>query len=212
MKKLFFGNMSLKISALVLSFLLWLFVTSRGQSEMSLEVPLQFKDVPVGLGIDYVSAKVVNVSIRGQERLMKSVKPSDVRVFVDLAKAKKGEGTYYINKDDVQLPYAMSVISITPSSVKVRIEETVTKSVPVRPSVTGSPAAGYAIRSVKAEPAMVTIRGLRSDIRKIQELRTDAVDVTGLKHSVTQEVNVDTGANVVADTNTVKATVTITGG
>ncbi len=46
MKKFFFENLGLKIAAVLLSVVLWIFVTSRGQSEMSLDVPLEFKNIP----------------------------------------------------------------------------------------------------------------------------------------------------------------------
>jgi len=212
MKKLFFGNLSLKISALILSVFLWLFVTSRGQSEMTLEVPLQFKDVPVGLGIADVGTKLANVTVRGQERLMKSVKPSDVAVFVDLSKAKKGESTYYINKDDIKLPYAMSVINITPSQLRVILDETVSKVVPVRPLIIGVPDQGYFVKGVRVEPTNIKIQGLRSEVRRVREARTEVVDVTGLSETLTQDVNVEAGSNITLDTHSVKITVIIAGG
>ena len=49
MKKLFLENIGLKIASVLLSIFLWVFVTSRGLSEMSLDIPLEFKNVPAGL-------------------------------------------------------------------------------------------------------------------------------------------------------------------
>ncbi|MEJ2684212.1 MAG: CdaR family protein [Candidatus Sulfobium sp.] len=213
MRRLFFGNISLKISAVLLSVFLWLFVTSRGQSEISLEVPLEFKNIPAGYGIVTASTKAVNVTIRGQERLMKSLQPADVRVSVDLTKAKTGKATYYINKDDVRLPYAMSVMNVAPSSLKLDIEETVTKSVRIRPTVIGIPAKGYFIKSIDVQPQTVEIRGLRSEVEKIRELRTDVIDVSGLTATAEKDVSIDgAGANVKMNMVTVKVTIVISGG
>lgn len=213
MRRLFFGNISLKISAVLLSVFLWLFVTSRGQSEISLEVPLEFKNIPAGYGIVTASTKAVNVTVRGQERLMKSLQPADVRVSVDLTKAKMGEAKYYINKDDIRLPYAMSVMNVAPSSVKLDIEETVTKSVKIRPTVIGIPAKGYFIKSIDVQPQTVDIRGLRTEVGKIRELRTDVIDVSGLTATAEKEVSIDgAGANVKMSMVTVKVTIVISGG
>lgn len=212
MKKLFFENVGLKISAILLSVFLWLFVTSRGQSEISLEAPLEVKGIPAGLGVVSNSAKTVVVTIRGQERLMKNVRPSDIRVFIDLGKAKKGEGAYYINKDDIKLPYAMSVMNITPSSIKIRLDETISKPVAVIPSVSGVPEKGFYIRAVEVEPRSIIIQGLKSEVRKIIELRTEVMDVTGMTDTTTQELNIDTvGANIRPEINMVKVKVVITG-
>lgn len=213
MRKLFFGNLSLKISAVLLSVFLWLFVTSRGQSEISLEVPLEFKNVPAGYGLVTSSTKAVNVTIRGQERLMKSLQPADVRVGVDLAKAKPGNSTYYINKNDIRLPYSMSVMNVAPSSVRLDIEKTVTKSIKVRPTVIGIPAKGYFIKSIQVQPRTVDIQGLASDVRRIRELRTDVIDVSGLTSTTEKEVGINgAGANVKVSVDTVKITIVVSGG
>src|SRR5512142_467321 len=103
MKKFFLDNLGHKIAAFLLSVVLWIFVTSRGQSEMSLDVPLEFKNVPSGLELVNRNIKTVSVIIKGQERFIKNVRPSDVRVSLDMSRAKKGEGVYYIHRDDVVL-------------------------------------------------------------------------------------------------------------
>ena len=212
MKKLLFENLGLKVSAVLIAVLLWLFVTWRGQSEVSFEVPIEFKDVPVGLGIVSSSAKSSNVTVKGQDRIMKSLRPSDIRVLVDMGKARKGEGSYHINKDDVKLPYAMSVRSIDPSTIRVRLDETVTKTVPVRAPISGSPAPGFYIKSVEVEPKNIVIQGLKTEVRKIDEIGTDQMDISGINSTQTQELNLDmAGANIKPEREKVRVTVIIGG-
>lgn len=213
MRKLLFENLGLKVSAVLIAVLLWLFVTWKGQSEVSFEVPIEFKDVPIGLGIVNSSAKSANVTVKGQDRIMKSLRPSDIRVLVDMSKARKGEGSYHINKDDVKLPYAMSVTSIDPSTIRVRLDETVTKAVPVRASITGSPAPGYYVKTVDVEPKNIVIQGLKTEVRKISEIGTDQMDISGINSTQTQELNIDAaGANIKPEREKVRVTVVIAGG
>lgn len=213
MKKLLFENLGLKISAILLSIFLWFFVTSSGQSEMSFEVPIEFLNIPVDFRVVSASTKTVNVTIRGQERLMKNVRTSDIRVFVDIGSAKKGEGIYYINKDDIKLPFAMSVINIKPSSLKLRLDETVTKTIIIKPYITGLPEKGFFISSIAIEPESVIIRGLKSELRKINNLMTEALDITGLHETTTEELKIDiAGADLKPEVNTVKVKVIITRG
>lgn len=212
MRALILENIGLKISAVVLSLLLWFFVTSSGKSQMSFEVTPEFKNIPVGLGIVNNDAKTVIVTIRGQERLMKNVRPSDVRVFVNLSRAKKGEGTYPINRDDIKLPYAMTITDVVPASVRIRLDERATKSVPVDPVVTGSPAKGYYLKSVVVNPRSVVIQGLKAELRKISVLRTEAMDISGMKETSVVEMNIETsGMNIKPEVNTVKVTIEISG-
>jgi YbbR domain-containing protein len=213
MKKLVFENLGLKVSAVLLATCLWLFVTSRGQSEISLDVPLEFQNVPAGLGIISDNAKTVIVTVKGQERLMRNLKASDIRVVVDLSKAKKGEGVYPIDRDNIRLPFAMTVTNIAPPTCRVRLEEVVSKKVPVRPAIIGSPGKGYYMESVRVDPSHVTVKGLRSEVKKVKELDTELFDIAGLTKTTTRELDVETSwVNVKADTAAVKVTVVIAGG
>jgi len=213
MKKLFTENLGLKISAVLISLFLWFFVTSRGQSEISLEVPLEFKNIPADIGIVNTSIKTINVTVRGHERPMKNLKASDVRVYVDLSKAKKGEDVFYVNKNDVKLPYALSVMNINPSTVKIKLDETASKTVPVRPVIIGEPMKGFFVTSVKAEPKSVVVNGLKSDLIKLRFVETESLDITDSDRSMSQELNIDTGgAKITAEMTTVKVTVRISGG
>jgi YbbR domain-containing protein len=211
MKKLLTENLGLKISAVLFSIFLWFFVTSRGQSEIALDIPLEFKNVPADIGIVTTSVKTVSVTVRGQERPMKNLKASDVRVYVDLEKAKKGEGIFYINAADITLPYALSAMNVTPSSVKVKLDETVSRTVTVTPVVTGEPRDGFVMRSIKVEPKSIVIKGLKFEIRKLRSVKTEPLDITDLDKTITQEVKIDAGGGTVTpalDTATVTITIT----
>lgn len=212
MKKLFTENLGLKISAILISVFLWFFVTSRGQSEIALDVPLEFKNIPADTGIVSTSVKTVSVTVRGQERPMKNLKAPDVRVYVDLEKTKTGEGISFINAADIKLPYALSVVSITPSSVKIKLDETVAKTVPVTPILAGEPRDGFVVRAIKVEPKSVVIKGLKSEVRKLRVVKTEPLDITDSNKTITQELNIDTGGvNVTPVVDTVKVTINITG-
>jgi YbbR domain-containing protein len=211
-RKLVFENIGLKVSAVLLATCLWLFVTSRGQAEISLEVPLQFQNVPAGLGIVNDNARTVIVTVKGQERLMRNLKASDIRVFVDLSKAKRGEGVYPIDRDNIRLPFAMTVTSIAPPMCRVRLEDVVSRKVAVRPAIIGSPGKGYYIQTVTVDPSRITIKGLRSEVNKVKELDTELFDIAGLTTTTTRELNVETsGVNVKAEITAVKVTVVIAG-
>jgi YbbR domain-containing protein len=212
MRKLLTENLGLKISAILIALFLWYFVTSRGQSEMSIEVPIEFRNIPAGLGIASSSSKIAVVNVRGQERLMKNIKASSIRVMVDLSRAKKGEGTFAISKDEIKLPYAMTVTTVSPTSFKIRMDETATKTVPVTPLLTGVPERGYVVKTVEIEPRNIVVQGLKSDVRKISGLKTEALDITGLYESISQNLDIDTaGTNVTPEVTSAKVKVVIAG-
>jgi YbbR domain-containing protein len=143
---------------------------------------------------------------------MKNIKSSDVRVYVDLDKAKKGEETYFINKDDIKLPYAMSAENVTPSSLKVKLDETVSKPVPVKPVITGVPENGFHVKSIEVEPRNVIIHGLKTEVRKVKELKTETLDITGLNENITEDLKIEAaGVNIRPEVTRVRTTVVVEG-
>ena len=213
MKKLFFGNVGLKITAVLLSILLWLFASSRGLSEISLDVPLEFKDIPTGLELMNYGAKVVSIGMKGQERIIRTIRPSDVTAFVDLSKAKKGESIYTINKNDVKLPPGVTVTNITPSYVKVFLEESVTKTVEVKPVIVGTPESSFYVKSVTVFPERVVIEGARSKVTAVDTIKTEPLDITGIKETITRDLQFDTaGKNIRTKTKVVTVKVVIARG
>ncbi|HYA32014.1 MAG TPA: CdaR family protein [Thermodesulfovibrionales bacterium] len=186
-RRVLFGNFALKVSSVVLAVVLWIFVVSKGQTEMSLNVPIEYSNIPQGLEIAKREAKTANVVIRTHESLAKNVRQETVRVFVDVSKAKKGEGTFPVRKDDVKLPYGASIVSIEPSGVKIAFEETVSKPVTISPDISGSPENGYYVKSIEVKPKEVIIEGAKSEVRKVAFVKTEPIDITGLTEDLDQE-------------------------
>jgi len=213
MRKLLFENFGLKITAILLSALLWLFASSRGLSEIALDVPLELKDIPPGIELINHSIKVVGVNIKGQEGIIRTIRPSDLRAFVDLSKARKGESIYSINKNNIKLPLGVTVTNITPSSVRVSLEESVTKTVQVRPVIIGTPGSGFYVKSLSIFPENVVIEGARSKVATVDTIKTEPLDITGIKETVTRDMEVETtGTNIRTKTKDVTVKIVIARG
>lgn len=191
MKRFFRENIILKVAALVLSVILWLFVTAKGQTEISLNVPIEYTNISPGLEIARRGAETASIVIRGHESLLKNIRKGDIRVNVDLSKAKKGEWIFNIRKDDVRLPYTVAVTKIEPPSLKIVFEETASKTVGIKPVVSGAPEAGYYVKSMEIKPKNMVIEGAKSEVRKISEIKTEPIDITGLTEDFSQEAGLD---------------------
>lgn len=188
LRRLLLENIALKAAAVVLAIILWFFVVSRGQTEMSLTVPVEYSGIPAGLEIASREVKSANIVVRTHESLSRNIRQEMVRVFVDVSKAKKGEGVFPIRNDDVKLPYGASVVKIEPATVKVVFEETVSKTVAIVPDITGSPESGYYVKSVEVRPKEMVVQGAKSAVRKVGAVKTEPIDITGLTEDFRQEV------------------------
>jgi YbbR domain-containing protein len=196
-KKLFFGNLGFKLIALFGALALWFFITYRGQSETAIEAQIDFKNIPAGLEILKQNVKKVNVGVRGHEMILGGLRPSDVRVVVDLSSGKKGESSYFFDVNDVKVLQNVQVKRIEPNSVRVTLDESVSRDVNISPYVIGEPAAGFAVRKIVVAPAHVSVEGARTEMARLAVLRTDPLDITGLSSSISQNIRLDTnGRNV----------------
>ena len=87
-RRLLLENLPLKAAALMLAILLWLFVSSKGQMETSFDVPIEYINIPRGIEISTHVVKSANIVIRGHESILKNIRQGEVRVSVDMSKAK----------------------------------------------------------------------------------------------------------------------------
>lgn len=183
----------LKVLSVLMAVALWMFVISRGQSEVAIEVPISYANVPEGLEVvKDESASVTSVGISGHERFLKNLKSGDVRVVLDLSGFKKGRHLFGIKRKDVVLPTPLRLISVSPSTVLVTVEEVVTKKVPVRASIIGLPPPGYTLRAVQVTPEEVAVSGVRSEVRKIRTLETEPIDISAARETFAREVSINT--------------------
>lgn len=190
-RRLFWENLAFKAAAVVLAIILWVFVTSKGQTEMALSVPIEYANIPPGIEISKHTVTAAQIVVRTHESLSKNIRQENVRVSVDVSRAKKGEEIFSLKKDDVKVPYGATVTKIEPSAVKVVFEETVSKKVPVKPEVTGSPEQGYAVKRVEVSPEEVDIEGAKSEVRKVGVMRTEPIDISGLTEDLKQEAKLE---------------------
>lgn len=193
MKAKVFSNIGLKVLSLIIAVLLWVFVTYRGQTEMVVDVPVEFKNMPQGMELLKQSIKTVSLNIRGHEKTLKTLRPMDIRLQIDLASAKKGETIFYIDADNVTVPKTIKVLRVDPTRVKVSIDESMSKRVPVKVHIVGLPENGYKIKSSIVDPQFVDIEGAKTEVSGISILRTEPVDISGADADITQKVRLNTG-------------------
>lgn len=210
MKRIFESPGSLKIASVVIALALWIFVNSRGVSEITISAPLEIKNLAEDHEIVSQKTNEVNLGLKGHERLIKSIRIKDIRVYLDMSKMKDGWGVYYINKENIKVPPSIEVTKIDPSMVKIKVEKTISKSVPVKASIKGKPMNGYSVVSVVVDPPMVMVEGAKSVVDRIKRLKSESIDISGKKETFEKGVNVLTNGKIIrVSDNEVKVTVTI---
>jgi YbbR domain-containing protein len=83
------------------------------------------------------------------------------------------------------VPDRLEVAQVVPSEVHLVFDIRSVRSVPVKPRVIGTFAAGYGIGQVESDPPNVELIGPKKQVDAIESAVTDPIDVTGVLDRVT---------------------------
>ncbi len=191
-RKILFDNWGIKLLSLALSVSLWFYVTSKGKTEMTLTVPLELRNIPPNVAVVGNVAGSLDVRVQGQERALRDITIGK-KVFgaLDLSLAKVGENVVPISPDDIRRPSGVTVMHLSQSEVKVKLEPLEKKAFRLKPLLHGVPAAGYRVRKTAVTPARITAEGPESVIKTLERLQTMPIDVQGADRSMTIEPKID---------------------
>jgi YbbR domain-containing protein len=179
----------LKLVSVFLAVLLWMMVSSqRASVERGLRIPLELQNLPENLEMVDTPQESVDVRVRGTADALGRISPGDLVATVDLSAAQPGRRLFHLSPERVKAPFAVQVTQVAPSSVAIRFEPSATRIVPVLPSVEGTPAAGFIVGKISAEPATVEIVGPESSLRRVTEAITEPLWVGSAKSDVRASV------------------------
>jgi|Deesub1362B_J571_1020462.scaffolds.fasta_scaffold00080_60 hypothetical protein len=172
LNQVFLNNIGLKLLSLALAVVLWYLISAKGVSEVTIEVPIEYVNIPQGYEIVYKNVDRVNITLFGSERILRSLKTEDLRVTVDMKGKTEGRLRYKITKKDIKIPSAVNVSEIEPSQVEVLLDRTETKTVPVVVSLSGRLKDKY---KMEIEPSEIVIAGPSSILKKVRYVITDRI-------------------------------------
>ena len=181
-RRAFLHNLPLKIMSLVLATGLWYAVSREPVSEIEVSVPVEFQNVPENLEIGSEHIPRAEIRVRGPARIVRDLKPSDVRAEIDLAGAQPGERTFDLSGRHIRTLRELSVVQIVPSQLHLDLDLRATREVEIHARVLGSFAQGLQVARAVTEPAHVTVTGPKRHVDSLEEALTDPVDASGTMH------------------------------
>jgi YbbR domain-containing protein len=184
------SHAGLKALSLVMAIFLWMFVAGEETVERGLRVPLELVQFPHGLELQDEAPTVVDVRVRGSSATLSQVGPGDIVAFLDLHTARAGRRVFQLTPEQVRVPFNVEVVQVSPASITLVFESSITKTVPINPSYEGMPAPGYVVGKVTVQPGTVDVTGPESAVDRTNEAVTDAVSVNGAHEAVVENVTI----------------------
>ena len=191
-------NAGLKLASLGLALLLWAALNGepRFVGELGFKISLQYL-MPPHLELVDNPAGSVDVRLRAPSSILDKLESSDMSVHIDLANGEPGERVYSITPDDISGPQGVTVTHITPSTVRLNLQPTVSKEVEIDPRIVGQLGEGYRLRSVTPRPKRVLVEGPGGRVSAMTRVTTEGVDITGRSTDFVARVYLDAEDGVV---------------
>ena len=157
------------------------------QRDMVITVQLGTVPDSVKVGIPQIDPQTV--TLRGASSRVNSVSAVVARVPIDASalNVDRDVDLITIDSNGNQVPN----VEIDPQRAHVKIsvaQELATRTLPVVPQLSGTPAPGYRIASVTVDPLIVTLNGDSSIVSQLQNAPTTPVDITGRTSDLEAEV------------------------
>ena len=177
-----FHNLTLKLTSLLLAAGFWLAVSSSPPSEVALNVPIIFRNMPANLEISSENLPSAQIRVRGPEAIVRRLQAADVSAEIDVTDIKPGERTFDLTHQ-IHVPDRLTIAQVVPSEIHVSFDARATRSVRVEARFIGEAPPGYKPK-FQYDPAAVEITGPQKQVSTVQVATTDPVDITGVVGSL----------------------------
>jgi uncharacterized protein (TIGR00159 family) len=160
------------------------FSFARGlETLVTLKVPLEFQNKQANMEIFGASASSVNLQLSGSGSLIKSIRPDQVKVKINLANAVAGSNQIPISRDTITLPPGIQLKQVDPQVLEVNLDLPVRKDLPVQPDWTGKLKQGLILEEVHVLPEKISVVGGSLMLKEIQTIYTGKIPLESITES-----------------------------
>lgn len=192
MKDLLLRNWHLKLISLGLAAVLWAQVARTPTSEIGMSVSVEYQNIPAQMEVFGETSERVEVRLRGPSPLLRTLTSEDVSLSIDVKGMTMGnEKVLPLTPELVHAPFGVDVVRVIPARLRLTVEPTAVRQVPIFPNLTGSPAPGFEVATALTTPETVQIEGPSSHVQSMAPIETTPLDVRGRKATFREAVELD---------------------
>ncbi len=169
------SDFGLKALALIIAVGLWF--AGHRDIERSIEVPVEFRNIPSDLMVMDNRVDFVVLRVTGPRTLVSTMDADEMKLSLDLTTAKPGTLSYPLGGGLFNIPRGVTAARITPPVVHLRMEPVIKLTLPISVRLSGKPAAGYRVAQTIVQPERVTVQGPADEVRRLTAVETVSVDL-----------------------------------
>lgn len=215
-KDFFQGKIWKKILAfsffLLIAFGFWVLQYLQQRFEISLVVPLNYKNVPEQVALNPGLPQEISLRIadKGTILLNYTLSRKVTSIDIDLNKINPGKSYYSISGIALEkeitkrLPASTSLVGYTPDKIEIKYNSQKEKTIPVRISGSILPKAGYMFEdSIHLDPEEITVYGSDVILDTLKAIYTKSLDLKDLQAHFEKRVDLVFPKGIVSDKKSV---------
>ncbi len=168
------------------------FSFTRGQDVLvPMEVPIEFVNRASKMEIIDSSTSTVQLHLSGSASLMKSIRPEQIRVRLDLGSAGVGENRFTLSRENITLPPGIGIKTIKPQDIQVQVDVPLKKTLPVQVDWEGRLPDQLIMVKATPFPRNIEVVGPSQVVESLSAIYTKKVMLPDLQGSGTLEADLD---------------------
>ena len=168
-------NLGLKVLALALAVAAWWFVAGETKVLVSFTIPLEIRNVPMGMTVTNKTEREVEVRLSGPTSLLSGMRPSEISAAVDLSTGRVGRQYFTLDDRVVKVPAGIKVQRIFPPSIEIVLDRTERRMVRVSARIGGGAAVRKRIEKVEIEPPSIEVEALPEEFARMPVIYTEEI-------------------------------------
>lgn len=166
------------------------FSFSRGfESMMTLEIPVEYTKRAPRMEILETSVNTVHLQLSGSGSLIRSTRPEQIHVKLNLENAVAGRNTFTITGEDISLPPGVFLKQVDPQVIEVSLDAIGVRLLPVQVDWAGHLADDLVLTQVLVTPPAVKVSGGLRILKELATVYTEKVSLDSIAGSGSQRVN-----------------------
>ncbi len=167
------------------------FSISRGFDAIkAFEIPIEYTNRDARMELLNTSATSVSLYLRGSRALLRSIRPEQIQVRMDLKNATPGTNTFPISSEHISVPPGLSLKEVRPMAVDVNLDIRTKKKLPVQVDWTGTLSKEKTLVRAEITPSEIVLTGPKSILDNMSTLYTRSVPLNEITKSGKMEVKI----------------------
>ena len=159
----------------------WFSFTTGLDTLITLEVPVEYINNDPGKEIVDTSVNAVRLYLSGSSVLLKSIRPEQVKVRIDIEKAVVGNNNIAIKNENISLPPRVFLKKVKPLVIEVVVDSIIKRDLYVQVDWVGDLPKDKILTSVKLNPERIQVMGGSRILKDISTIYTEKIYVDTIK-------------------------------